>query len=72
MSELKFQNTTDKAFGEIILRLVEENNRPQSENNALLKESIALSKENNSILKEDHAIISSIDENVRKIKMNTN
>jgi hypothetical protein len=72
MSELKFQSTTDKVFGEMILKLIEENNRLQGENNTLLKESIALSKENNRILNEDHAIIASIDENVRKIKINTN
>ena len=72
MSEVKFQSTTDKAFGEMVLRLIEENNRLQGENNTLLKMVIALSTENNSVLKEDHAIIASIDENVRKIKINTN
>lgn len=72
MSELKFQSTTDKAFGEMILKLVEENNRLQGENNALLKESIAILNENNRILKDDHVIIASIDDNVRKIKINTN
>ena len=72
VSEEQFLSTTDKVFGEMILRLIKENNRLQSENNALLKASISILKENSSILKQDHAVISDINENVRKIKINTN
>lgn len=72
MSEEQFVSTSERAFGEMILRLMKENNRLLSENNAIMKEYIAILKENNSILKQDHSIIASIDENVRKIKINTN
>ena len=65
MSEEQFASTSERSFGEAILRLMKENNRLLSENNALLKESIG-------ILKQDHTVIASIDENVRKIKINTN
>jgi hypothetical protein len=72
MPKDQFLHTTDKAFGDMILGLMKENNSLQSANNALLKEIIAVSKENNRILREDHIVISNIDENVRKIKINTN
>ena len=72
MSEDQFASTSERSFGEAILRLMKENNRLLSENNALMKEHNAILKENNSILKQDHSIVTNIDENVRKIKINTN
>lgn len=72
MSEEQFVSASEKAFGEAILRLMKENNRLLSENNAILKENNAILKENNSILKQNHSVITSVDENVRKIKINTN
>ena len=71
VSQEQYGSTTDKAFGETILRLMKENNRLLSENNAIQKENNAILRENNAILKQDHIIVSNIDENVRKIKMNT-
>jgi hypothetical protein len=38
----------------------------------LLTENNALLNENNSILKENHRLLVAIDDNVRKIKFNTN
>ena len=38
----------------------------------LITENNALLKENNSILKENHRILVALDDNVRKIKFNTN
>jgi hypothetical protein len=59
-----YQNTTDKLFGDVIVRLI-------SENNSLLKELVAVLKENNEILKKDQVAIFNLQENVRKIRFNT-
>jgi hypothetical protein len=72
MSQEEYVSTNDKAFGEAILRLMKENNRLLTENNALQKENNAILIENNRMLKQNQVIVSGIEENVRKIKMNTN
>lgn len=53
------------SFEQELLRLLAENNELMKQNNRVVKE-------NNHLLKEHHKILVNIDENVRKIKYNTN
>ena len=43
-----------------------------SENNELMKQNNRVAKENNRILKDNFRLLTNIEENVRKIKYNTN
>jgi hypothetical protein len=64
MSATRYESTTDKLFGDEIIRLM-------VENNALLNQCVRILKENNEIFKQNQDAIFNLQENVRKIRFNT-